>query len=124
MDDPRAIPPAVLKVARMLIASGLDLSDTTSQPEQQRTEPYRVSEVAAALDVHPSTVYREVEAGRLRALRIGHGRGAIRIPVDAFEEYKRKRTDAARNLNRGEPPCHLRLADCDPTPESDEDVAS
>jgi excisionase family DNA binding protein len=52
-----------------------------------RTKPYRVAEVAEAFDVDENTVYRDIRAGRLRALRIGKGRGTLRIPVDAFNEY-------------------------------------
>lgn len=50
-------------------------------------KPYRVAEVAALLDVHPVTVYRAIEAGRLRALRIGAGRGALRILPEALDAY-------------------------------------
>lgn len=55
--------------------------------ERTPRKPYRVAQVAAALDVHPSTIYRDIEAGRLRALRVGAGRGALRIPQAAFDEY-------------------------------------
>jgi excisionase family DNA binding protein len=54
----------------------------------RRRKPYRVSEVAAELDVHPATVYRAIASGRLRALRVGMGRGAIRVPADEFEAFK------------------------------------
>lgn len=48
-----------------------------------RTKPFRVSEVADMLDVHPVTIYRDIEAGRLRALRVGSKKGALRIlPAD------------------------------------------
>ena len=32
-----------------------------------RTKPYRVAEVAELLDVHESTVYKDITAGKLRA---------------------------------------------------------
>lgn len=60
-----------------------------------RIRPYRVAEVAELLDVHESTVYRDIDAGRLRALRIGSKRGALRIlPVD-FDAYVASMTTAA-----------------------------
>lgn len=43
-----------------------------------------VTEVATALRTDRGTVYRHVRAGRLAAVRFG---GAIRIPVDALEEF-------------------------------------
>lgn len=59
----------------------------TAGQDRAPRKPYRVAQVAAALDVHPSTIYRDIEAGRLRALRVGAGRGALRIPQAAFDEY-------------------------------------
>jgi excisionase family DNA binding protein len=48
---------------------------------------YFVAEVAAMLRVDGTTVYREIRAGRLRALRIGSRRGTLRITSDAYAEY-------------------------------------
>lgn len=56
--------------------------------DRERTKPYRVAEVASYFDVDVSTVYREIYAGHLKALRIGSGRGALRIPVSALAEYE------------------------------------
>lgn len=91
----QAISPAVQQALRTLTqlvepADGAERSDG-----ERRRKPYRVAEIAAALDVHMSTVYRDIEAGKLRAMRVGAGRGTLRVPVDAFEEYKtRLMTDA------------------------------
>lgn len=55
-----------------------------------RTEvrkPFRVAEVAAMLDVHQATIYRDIESGRLRALRVGSGKGALRILPEALDAY-------------------------------------
>jgi excisionase family DNA binding protein len=52
-----------------------------------QVKPYRVADVAALLDVHPVTIYRDIEAGRLKAYRVGAGRGAIRIPREALATY-------------------------------------
>ena len=52
-----------------------------------RRKPYRVAEVAAYLDVHESTVYKDIDASRLRARRVGGKRGTLRIlPID-FDAY-------------------------------------
>jgi len=59
-----------------------------SKTDRERTKPFRVAEVADRFDVDVSTVYREITAGRLKALRIGSGRGALRIPVSALAEYE------------------------------------
>jgi excisionase family DNA binding protein len=39
------------------------------------------------LDVSLATIYRAVESGALRAIRIGTGKGAVRIPGQAVEDY-------------------------------------
>jgi excisionase family DNA binding protein len=49
-----------------------------------RTRMYRVSAVAKALDVSPSTVYRAIESGDLDALRIG---SAVRIRGTALAAW-------------------------------------
>ncbi|GAA3435633.1 helix-turn-helix domain-containing protein [Kutzneria kofuensis] len=51
------------------------------------TRLYRVKFLAEALDVSLTTIYRAVESGALRAVRVGTGKGAVRIPGDAFLEY-------------------------------------
>ena len=50
-------------------------------------KPFRVAQVAAMLDVHQATVYRDIEAGRLRALRVGAGKGSLRIMPEALDAY-------------------------------------
>ena len=49
-------------------------------------------EVAEALRVSPMTVYRMVDAGALRALRVGR---QLRIPADALTAYVSSHTTAA-----------------------------
>lgn len=49
---------------------------------------YTVPEVAALLRVHKSTVYRDVESGRIVAYRVGKGRGTVRITDAALRKYK------------------------------------
>lgn len=48
---------------------------------------YRVKAIAEMYDVSPSTIYRAIEAGHLDALRIGTGKGAIRIPEYALGAF-------------------------------------
>ena len=50
-------------------------------------KPFRVAQVAAMLDVHQATIYRAIETGRLKALRVGSGKGALRIMPDAYDAY-------------------------------------
>ena len=49
---------------------------------------YRVRELAALLDVDRNVIYRDVAAGRITAIRVGKGRGTIRIPEVALTEYQ------------------------------------
>lgn len=99
MNDQEAITPAVLKVAQALLASGIDLTGAakTTRPRQK---PYRVAEVAELLDVHRATVYRDIEAGRLAAYRIGRGSGALRISPEDFENYKSHLRSRAARRNK------------------------
>lgn len=53
----------------------------------KRTRLYRVKDVAAALDVSVATIYRAVESGALRAVRLGTGAGAVRISEEAIAAY-------------------------------------
>ncbi len=46
-----------------------------------------VRQAAERLEVSASTVYGLIAAGRLRHHRIGTGKGAIRIPDSAIEEF-------------------------------------
>ncbi|HEX5120451.1 MAG TPA: helix-turn-helix domain-containing protein [Pseudonocardiaceae bacterium] len=48
---------------------------------------YRARVVAEMLDVSPATIYRAVDSGALPAVRIGVGKGAVRIPGDGLAKY-------------------------------------
>ena len=50
-------------------------------------EPLRPKDIAAALRVDSTTVYREITAGRLEAYRVGSGRGTFRVSRTAFAQY-------------------------------------
>jgi excisionase family DNA binding protein len=47
----------------------------------------RVKEAAARLEASPATVYGLIAAGKLRCVRIGIGRGTIRILDEFIAEY-------------------------------------
>jgi excisionase family DNA binding protein len=49
----------------------------------------RVGEVAKRLDVSTSLVYSLIASGKLRHLRVGMGRGCIRINEEQMAEYLR-----------------------------------
>lgn len=51
-----------------------------------------VAQAAEKLGVKPGLIRQLLVAGHLRHLRVGMGRGVIRIPEDALEEYIRSVT--------------------------------
>lgn len=53
----------------------------------ESTRLYRVKAVAESLDVSVATIYRAIETGALRAVRVGTSAGAVRIPGQAITEY-------------------------------------
>lgn len=50
---------------------------------------YKICEIAEMFRVAERTVYNWVDFGYLRAIKVGEGRGTIRIPEDAVEEFIR-----------------------------------
>lgn len=48
---------------------------------------YRVKAVAEALDVSPATVYRAIESGSLVAIKLGTGKGTLRLWGAAVNDY-------------------------------------
>jgi excisionase family DNA binding protein len=56
---------------------------------------FRVAEIAARLTVDKTTVYRQIKAGRLEAIRIGSGRGTVRVPAESLAKYEASITAAA-----------------------------
>jgi excisionase family DNA binding protein len=51
-----------------------------------------VKQAAERLGVSPGLIYSLVSARKIRYTRVGHGRGRLRIPEDALEEYVAKAT--------------------------------
>jgi excisionase family DNA binding protein len=48
----------------------------------------RVKTVAEMFDVSVSTIYRAIARGLLEAVRVGTGKGAIRIPESALAAFR------------------------------------
>lgn len=59
---------------------------------------FRVKTLADLLDVHRSTIYRAIDSGALNALKIGSGKGALRIPGNSVNVWLSECADAAYNL--------------------------
>ena len=55
-----------------------------------------VKQAAERLEISVSLVYSLAAAGKLRHCRVGHGRGRLRIPEDAIEEYLARCTFGVR----------------------------
>ncbi|MFE2466261.1 helix-turn-helix domain-containing protein [Streptomyces mirabilis] len=55
--------------------------------QEPEGEPLRVKDIATALRVDSTTIYREITAGRLDAYRVGSGRGTFRVSRAAFTQY-------------------------------------
>lgn len=66
---------------------------------EEADEMLLVSEVARQIRVTKSTIHRLIGAGALRALRVGRGNGAIRIPRQAWVEYLAACEEAAKSAN-------------------------
>lgn len=63
--------------------------ETPSAAAEGSPQKYlRVADVAARFDVDETTIYRQIKAGRLKAIRIGQGRGTVRVPADSLAEYE------------------------------------
>jgi excisionase family DNA binding protein len=67
--------------------AGAHIETLGATMQVEGTRLYRVRAVAEALDVSLATIYRAVETGALRAIRLGTGKGAVRIPGEAVEDY-------------------------------------
>ena len=65
---------------------------------------FSVQEAAARLRVSTSLVYALCDHRLLRHVRIGTGRGTIRIPEDAIDEYLSGRTVGAGGTTAPAPP--------------------
>ncbi|QKZ22053.1 helix-turn-helix domain-containing protein [Streptomyces chartreusis] len=69
-----------------------------AQKQDATGEPLKVKDIAAALRVDSTTVYRLIDAGQLDAYRVGSGRGTIRVSRTAFTAYLEARGIPAAEL--------------------------
>jgi excisionase family DNA binding protein len=49
---------------------------------------FRVAELSVHFDISPQTVYRMIDLGELKAVRL---RGCLRISVEELRRYKKRR---------------------------------
>lgn len=59
------------------------------------TRMFRVKAVAEMFDVSAATIYRAIDSGQLDALRLGRGKGAVRIPEHALRSFEAACANAA-----------------------------
>jgi excisionase family DNA binding protein len=81
-----------LKTPRPLLRRSTMPYEGTPMPLALGAQPgkaffYRVAQVAAILNVHRTTVYRAIESGDLPAVRLGQGRGGLRVSQEALTAY-------------------------------------
>jgi excisionase family DNA binding protein len=63
----------------------------------ESTRMYRVREVAEHFDVSVTTIYRAIESGQLDALKLGTGKGTLRVTGAAVAAYEQACTQAAND---------------------------
>jgi excisionase family DNA binding protein len=63
----------------------------------ESTRMYRVREVAEHFDVSVTTIYRAIESGQLDALKLGTGKGTLRVSGAAVAAYEQACTQAAND---------------------------
>lgn len=63
-----------------------------------------VKKAAEALGVSTGLIYAMVSARKIDHVRIGLGRGIIRIPEEAIEEYRKRNSVLAEDVKRPEIP--------------------
>lgn len=61
----------------------------------ERSRMYRVKAVAEMFDVSVNTIYRAIESGKLEALKLGEGKGAVRVPGWSLNAYVDQCSQAA-----------------------------
>lgn len=63
----------------------------------ESTRMYRVRDVAKHCDVSVTTIYRAIESGQLDALKLGSGKGTLRVTGAAVAAYAHACTQAAND---------------------------
>nr|WP_042190923.1 helix-turn-helix domain-containing protein [Kibdelosporangium sp. MJ126-NF4]CEL19694.1 hypothetical protein [Kibdelosporangium sp. MJ126-NF4]CTQ96919.1 hypothetical protein [Kibdelosporangium sp. MJ126-NF4] len=80
--------PDLVNMLRQVL--GMTATPAKQEEAEERTEPYKVRELAKALNVNVSTIYRDIESGKLPSIRVGAGRGTYRVEVEDFAEYRKR----------------------------------
>lgn len=69
-----------------------------------------VKQTAETLGISQSLVYGLCAAGKIRHERHGLGRGTIRIPADALDEYRKHSTVPGAGGGTPPPPARVKLS--------------
>lgn len=69
-----------------------------------------VKQAAKELGISQSLVYGLLAAGKIRHERHGLGRGTIRIPQEALDEYRKLSTVSGTVGGPAEPPTRVKLS--------------
>jgi len=83
---PKRSPLATVAEALRLLADGFERMDEQAEPAKD--QPMTAKAVGAGLGISAAEVYRQVRLGNLKALHIGK---TVRIPVEEFEAFRRRR---------------------------------
>lgn len=81
------ISPAIVRNTLYVCLAYIQAGQSASIPADG---PLTVKQAAAFLNVSPKTIYAACESKALRHLRIGEGRGTIRINKADLEDFKRQ----------------------------------
>ena len=82
----------------------LVLAETIRTPDasSESSRLFSIKEVARRLSVSPTTVHNLIDVGKLAALRIGTGRGRLRIRPDDLESFQREAEREASKAPKGQ----------------------
>ncbi|WP_158264859.1 helix-turn-helix domain-containing protein [Blastopirellula marina] len=90
------------RAAKAILGEVLAEIDRNGQSEEKppapADAPLTVKQAAEFLNVSPKTIYAACEAGTLRHLRIGEGRGTIRITKTDLESFRRQNQTDSKPL--------------------------
>lgn len=90
------------QAAKAILGEVLVAIDQAAKPEEKppvpTDGPLTVKQAAEFLNVSPKTIYAACEAGTLRHLRIGEGRGTIRITKADLESFRRQNQTDSKPL--------------------------
>ena len=70
--------------------------------QAEGTRMYRVKDVAKHFDVSVATIYRAIESGQLNAVKLGTGKGMLRVTEASMAAYAQANTPAATDSSMPE----------------------